>query len=89
MLFYLSFKRNLCRILFHAFILQLRFKIRKEGKEGRGEANRLGVNQGKREEGRKERESKRSRNRKEFVLCYRKVNPEIKLSSFFLPSLRT
>lgn len=47
----------------------------------------MGVNQGKREEGRKERESKRSRNRKEFVLCYRKVNPEIKLSSFFYPVL--
>lgn len=70
-------------------ILQLTFKIRKEGKEGRGDANRVGVNQGKREEGRKEGESKRSRKRKEFVLCSRKVNLEIKLSSFFLPSLRT
>lgn len=53
--FYLSSKRSLSRFLFHALILQLRFKIRKGGKEGRGEANRVGVNQGKREEGKERR----------------------------------
>lgn len=53
--FYLSSKRSLSRFLFWALILQLRFKIRKEGKEGRGEANRVGVNQGKREEGKERR----------------------------------
>ena len=82
MTFYLSCKRSLSSVLFHALILQLRFKGRKERREeGRQRGGREGERKEGREEGRKEEERKRSRRRKELVPCYRKVILEIELSS--------